>query len=345
MREFGRLDILVNNAGIGLGSASITDMSLADFRRQQAVNVEGVFLGVKHGLKAMRAAGNGGSIVNMSSVAGLKGSPILAAYCATKGAVRLFTKAVALECAAAKDGVRVNSVHPGIIETPIWESIAGLDEPARQRPAGPRRHERHGRAAGGQGHPRGHRRRRALAGRRGVALCHRRGDGDRRRPVYPMTDITTFLWYDKQAEEAARFYVSLFPNSKIDAVTRTPADNPGTREGQVITVGFTLCGRSFTAMNGGPGHPFTDAISISVSTADQAETDRLWNALVADGGQEVMCGWLKDRFGLSWQITPEILPRLLGDPDRDRARRAMQAMMTMVKIDIAALEKAADGRG
>jgi NAD(P)-dependent dehydrogenase (short-subunit alcohol dehydrogenase family) len=120
---FGRLDILVNNAGIGLGSLSITTMSLADFKRQQAINVDGVFLGMKHGLILMREAGNGGSIINMSSVAGLKGSPTLAAYSATKGAVRLFTKAVALECGAAKDGVRVNSVHPGIIETPIWLGI------------------------------------------------------------------------------------------------------------------------------------------------------------------------------------------------------------------------------
>jgi NAD(P)-dependent dehydrogenase (short-subunit alcohol dehydrogenase family) len=120
----GRLDVLVNNAGIGLGSPSITTMSLADFRRQQAINVEGVFLGMKHGLILMREAGNGGSIINMSSIAGLKASPTLAAYSATKGAVRLITKAVALECAAAKDGVRVNSVHPGIIETPIWVGIA-----------------------------------------------------------------------------------------------------------------------------------------------------------------------------------------------------------------------------
>lgn len=121
--EHGRLDVLVNNAGIGVGAASITEMSLEDWRRQQAINVEGVFLGVKHGLKLMREAGHGGSIINMSSVAGLKGSPTLAGYCATKGAVRLFTKAVALEAAA--DKVRVNSVHPGIIETPIWLTIAG----------------------------------------------------------------------------------------------------------------------------------------------------------------------------------------------------------------------------
>ena len=127
---FDRLDVLVNNAGIGLGSASIIDMSLEDFRRQQAINVEGVFLGVKHGMALMRDAGNGGSIINMSSVAGLKGSPTLAGYSATKGAVRLFTKAVALEAVLYK--VRVNSVHPGIIETPIWLSItgaAGANEP------------------------------------------------------------------------------------------------------------------------------------------------------------------------------------------------------------------------
>ena len=123
MEAFGGLDILVNNAGIGIGVPDITKMSLADFQRQQAVNVDGVFLGVKHGLAAMRQAGRGGSIINISSVAGIKGSAILAAYSATKGAVRLFSKAVAMECAAARDGVRVNSVHPGIIETPIWVDI------------------------------------------------------------------------------------------------------------------------------------------------------------------------------------------------------------------------------
>jgi NAD(P)-dependent dehydrogenase (short-subunit alcohol dehydrogenase family) len=122
-RTFGRLDILVNNAGIGIGCPDITAMSLADWRRQQAVNVEGVFLGVKHGLACMRRAGHGGSIINVSSVAGIKGSPGLAAYSATKGAVRLLSKAVAMECADAKDGVRVNSIHPGIIETPIWLDI------------------------------------------------------------------------------------------------------------------------------------------------------------------------------------------------------------------------------
>jgi NAD(P)-dependent dehydrogenase (short-subunit alcohol dehydrogenase family) len=133
-KRFGRLDILVNNAGIAIGSPSITTMTLADWKKQQAVNVEGVFLGIKHALPLMRKAGNGGSIINMSSVAGLKGAPTLAAYCATKGAVRLFTKAVAMECANEKDGVRVNSVHPGIIETPIWLSIASMTPGANEPP-------------------------------------------------------------------------------------------------------------------------------------------------------------------------------------------------------------------
>lgn len=133
-RDHKRLDILVNNAGIAIGSPSITEMSLEDWRKQQAVNVDGVFLGIKHALPAMRRAKNGGSIINMSSVAGLKGSPALAGYCATKGAVRLFTKSVALECAAAKDGVRVNSVHPGLIETPIWISIGSMNRGANAPP-------------------------------------------------------------------------------------------------------------------------------------------------------------------------------------------------------------------
>ncbi|HEY8572207.1 glucose 1-dehydrogenase [Phenylobacterium sp.] len=125
----GRLDILVNNAGVGL-AGPVLEMSLETWRRQTAVNLDGVFLGVKHAIPLMRQSG-GGSIINMSSVAGLKGSPGLAGYCATKGGVRLFTKAVALECAAAKDGIRVNSVHPGIIETPIWLTVAptGTNEP------------------------------------------------------------------------------------------------------------------------------------------------------------------------------------------------------------------------
>jgi NAD(P)-dependent dehydrogenase (short-subunit alcohol dehydrogenase family) len=123
-----RLDILVNNAGIGIGG-SILDMTLANWRRQTAINLDGVFLGVKHSIPLMRTSGDGGSIVNISSVAGLKGSANLAGYCATKGGVRLFTKAVALECANAKDGIRVNSVHPGLIETPIWLSVGDALNP------------------------------------------------------------------------------------------------------------------------------------------------------------------------------------------------------------------------
>lgn len=122
-KRFGRLDVLVNNAGVGMGGP-VTEFSLADWRKQQGVNVEGVFLGVKHSLPLMRQGG-GGSIINMSSVAGLTGAANMSSYCATKGAVRLFTKAVAMECAAARDGVRVNSVHPGIIDTPIWDTIGG----------------------------------------------------------------------------------------------------------------------------------------------------------------------------------------------------------------------------
>jgi NAD(P)-dependent dehydrogenase (short-subunit alcohol dehydrogenase family) len=129
----GRLDILVNNAGIAIGG-SVVEMTLADWRRQTAVNLDGVFLGVKHAIPLMRTSGDGGSIINMSSVAGLKGSAILGGYCATKGGVRLFTKSVAMECANAKDGIRVNSVHPGIIDTPIWTTIGVTTNPGANAP-------------------------------------------------------------------------------------------------------------------------------------------------------------------------------------------------------------------
>jgi NAD(P)-dependent dehydrogenase (short-subunit alcohol dehydrogenase family) len=131
-RRFGRLDVLVNNAGIAIGSTSITNFTLADFKKQQAVNVEGVFLGLKHSIPLM--AKSGGSIINMSSVAGLKGSSMLPAYCATKGAVLLLSKSVANECAEAKNGIRVNTVHPGLIETPIWETIAQARDPLANAP-------------------------------------------------------------------------------------------------------------------------------------------------------------------------------------------------------------------
>ena len=132
-KRHGRLDILVNNAGIGIGG-SILEMKLEDWRRQTAVNLDGVFLGTKHSIPLMRASGDGGSIINISSVAGLKGSAMLAGYCATKGGVRLFTKAVAMECANAKDGIRVNSVHPGLIETPIWLTVGQAVNPLANAP-------------------------------------------------------------------------------------------------------------------------------------------------------------------------------------------------------------------
>jgi len=158
-----------------------------------------------------------------------------------------------------------------------------------------------------------------------------------------MSKITPCLWFDGNAEEAANFYVTLLPDSRIDTVMRSPADNPSTPEGAVLTVEFTLAGQSFMGLNGGPQFHFTEAVSFSIDCEDQAEVDRLWDALTADGGQPVQCGWLKDRYGLSWQIVPKALPRMLNGPDRDGAKRAMQAMMGMVKLDVAELERAYRG--
>ena len=155
--------------------------------------------------------------------------------------------------------------------------------------------------------------------------------------------IIPCLWYDGDGEAAATFYVSLLPDSRIDRVMRAPVDTPSGPAETVLTVEFTLAGRRYMALNGGPQFPFTEAISLQVLTDDQAETDRLWNALVADGGQAGDCGWLKDRWGLSWQITPRRLMALITDPDRTKAGRAMAAMMTLGKIDIAALDRAVEG--
>jgi predicted 3-demethylubiquinone-9 3-methyltransferase (glyoxalase superfamily) len=157
-----------------------------------------------------------------------------------------------------------------------------------------------------------------------------------------MASLSTCLWFDKQAEEAANFYVSLLPGSRIDSINRSPADYPNGKAGDVLVVEFTLDGRCFMALNGGPNFKFDEAVSMVVTTDGQEETDRYWDALLADGGEPSVCGWLKDKFGLSWQVTPKQLPKLLADPDPARAKRAMEAMMTMVKIDIAALEAAAD---
>ncbi len=155
--------------------------------------------------------------------------------------------------------------------------------------------------------------------------------------------ITPCLWFDGQAEEAARFYVSLLPDSRIDNVSRAPADYPAGQSGKVLLVEFTLAGQSFQALNGGPQFAFTEAISMSVGCADQAEVDRLWSALTAEGGRAVQCGWLKDRFGLSWQIVPEALPRLMKEADPEQAARVFKAMMGMVKLDVAQLERAYAG--
>jgi predicted 3-demethylubiquinone-9 3-methyltransferase (glyoxalase superfamily) len=154
-----------------------------------------------------------------------------------------------------------------------------------------------------------------------------------------MSGITPCLWFDTDGEEAANFYTSLFPNSTILNVSRYGEGGPGAA-GTVMTVSFELDGLEFLALNGGPNHTFSEAVSFMVSCADQDEVDRYWEAL-SEGGEEGPCGWLKDRFGLSWQIVPEALPRLLSDPDPAKAQRVMQAMMGMRKIVIEELEQAA----
>ena len=152
--------------------------------------------------------------------------------------------------------------------------------------------------------------------------------------------IIPCLWFDGDAEAATAFYVSLLPDSRITAINRSPVDTPSGPEGSVLTVQFVLAGRQYLALNGGPNFRFTEAVSFMVMTEDQAETDRLWDALLADGGSESACGWLKDRWGLSWQITPRRLMELTTDPNPARAKAAMQALMGMIKIDIAALDRA-----
>ncbi len=155
-----------------------------------------------------------------------------------------------------------------------------------------------------------------------------------------MSKIAPCLWFDSKAEEAANVYVSLLPDSRIDKVMRSPAENPGTPKGAVLVVEFTLAGQRFIGLNGGPQFPFTEAVSFAIECEDQAEVDRLWEALTVDGGSPGRCGWLKDRFGLSWQIVPKALPELLNSPDRERAGRVMQAMLQMGKIDIEGLRSA-----
>lgn len=159
----------------------------------------------------------------------------------------------------------------------------------------------------------------------------------------PAQKIVTFLWFDANAEEAANFYISVFKDARITAIARYGKTGPGP-EGSVMTVEFQLEGQEFLALNGGPHFKFTEAISLMVKCDSQAELDALWSRLTADGGREVECGWLKDKFGLSWQIVPTAFLASIKDPDREKADRAMAAMMKMKKLDIAALEKAYRGK-
>ena len=158
-----------------------------------------------------------------------------------------------------------------------------------------------------------------------------------------MSKISPCLWFDGEAEAAATFYVSLLPDSRIETVQKNVVDSPSGKAGSVLVVEFTLAGQRFMALNGGTRFEYTHAVSFKIDCADQAEVDRLWDALCAGGGQAERCGWLRDRYGVYWQIVPTALPKYLGGPDREGAQRAMQAMMQMVKLDISALKKAYEG--
>ena len=155
-----------------------------------------------------------------------------------------------------------------------------------------------------------------------------------------MPRITPCLWFDGNAEEAASFYTSVFPNSRIDKVVRSAADNPSTQEGEVLTVEYTLDGSPFIGLNGGPDFTFSEAISFDIDCKDQAEVDRYWDALIQGGGEHSVCGWLKDRFGVSWQVVPRQLNEMLESPDRAAAKRAMEAMLKMTKLDVEQLKEA-----
>lgn len=160
-----------------------------------------------------------------------------------------------------------------------------------------------------------------------------------------MSKISPCLWFDGEAEEAAKFYVSLLPDSRITHVQKNPIDSPSGKAGSVLVVQFTLAGQDYMALNGGTRFEYTPAISFKIDCADQAEIDRLWDTLSSNGGSVERCGWLKDRYGVSWQIVPSVLPELLAGSDRAGAERAMAAVMQMVKLDIAALKKAYAGQG
>ena len=158
-----------------------------------------------------------------------------------------------------------------------------------------------------------------------------------------MSKICPCLWFDGEAEEAATLYVSLLPDSGIETIQRNSVDSPAGKAGSVLVVEFTLAGQHFMALNGGMRMEYTHAVSFKIDCADQAEVDRLWDALTANGGQAERCGWLRDRYGVYWQIVPSALPKYLGGADRAGAQRAMQAMLGMVKLDIEGLRRAYEG--
>jgi predicted 3-demethylubiquinone-9 3-methyltransferase (glyoxalase superfamily) len=154
---------------------------------------------------------------------------------------------------------------------------------------------------------------------------------------------TICLWFERDALDAATFYAATFPDSRVKAVHRAPADYPSGKEGDILTVEFDVCGIPCLGLNGGDTFPQSEAFSFQIATDDQAETDRLWDAIVANGGRESACGWCKDRWGLSWQITPRVLTEAIADPDRVAAKRVFEAMMQMTKIDVAKIEAARRG--
>jgi predicted 3-demethylubiquinone-9 3-methyltransferase (glyoxalase superfamily) len=156
--------------------------------------------------------------------------------------------------------------------------------------------------------------------------------------------IVPFLWYSREALEAARFYTSLFPDSRVDHVSSLPTDSPSGPAGSVEVVEFTLFGQQFSAMSAGPHHEFNDAISLMVSCETQAELDRYWDGILKHGGKPQACGWITDKYGVRWQICPAVLLKMMSDPDKTKARRAAQEMMKQVKFDIAKLEAAFNGR-
>jgi predicted 3-demethylubiquinone-9 3-methyltransferase (glyoxalase superfamily) len=155
--------------------------------------------------------------------------------------------------------------------------------------------------------------------------------------------IVPFLWYAKEAEEAARFYTSIFPDSRIDRITAMPAESPSGPAGSVVTVEFTLMGQSFMSMTAGAHDPFNDAFSLMINCESQAEVDRYWNAILENGGKPQACGWIIDRYGVRWQITPAALNEMMAHPDREKARRVAEEMMKQVKLDLAKLEAAFKG--